>query len=329
MTDRSSVRVLYIAGPTRSGSTLLSRVLGRVEGHFNAGELIDFFGWGMARNGICGCGQPFRSCDVWSSVVDAFPGLDPTSSALLARQVRTLSRSHRLLGKLIGLRGGPEREPAFRDVAWSLSRLYASIGMATGCRVIVDASKNLGYAHLLSQVPGIDLRLLHLVRDPRAVVYSWRRAKQGLRREPAWASAMVWNSRNLAAETLARECPGRYVRMRYEDFVREPAACLQHALSSLGERARVPRFDADNFIELDVSHSLYGNPDRFSQGRTAVRDDDEWRSRLSRSDRFIATALTAPLMCRYGYALRRRPAAPNLDAAPTAMEPTPQRGDPP
>ena len=35
------IKVLYIAGPSRSGSTFLSSILGEIQGIFNAGEVID------------------------------------------------------------------------------------------------------------------------------------------------------------------------------------------------------------------------------------------------------------------------------------------------
>jgi hypothetical protein len=39
--DSDRIRVLYIAGPSRSGSTLIGRILGEIPGFFDTGELID------------------------------------------------------------------------------------------------------------------------------------------------------------------------------------------------------------------------------------------------------------------------------------------------
>ena len=54
-----------------------------------------------------------------------------------------------------------------------LSRLYRGIGEVAGARVVIDASKHASTAFLLRRVPGIDLRVVHLVRDSRGVAYSW------------------------------------------------------------------------------------------------------------------------------------------------------------
>ena len=39
----------------------------------------------------------------------------------------------------------------------------------------MDASKHASLAFCLRTEPAIDLRVMHLVRDPRAVAYSWTR----------------------------------------------------------------------------------------------------------------------------------------------------------
>ena len=54
-----AVKVLYIAGVGRSGSTLLERMLGAVPGSVNAGELNAIFSRVASQDQRCGCGEPF------------------------------------------------------------------------------------------------------------------------------------------------------------------------------------------------------------------------------------------------------------------------------
>src|SRR5205085_9431203 len=69
------VRVLYVAGTGRSGSTLLARILGRADSVFAAGELRYVWQRGLLEDRVCGCGEPFSRCPFWSEVVDrAFGG---------------------------------------------------------------------------------------------------------------------------------------------------------------------------------------------------------------------------------------------------------------
>jgi hypothetical protein len=44
-----------------------------------------------------------------------------------------------------------------------------------------------------------------------------------------------------------------------------------------------------------------GNPLRFTVGELKIEPDTEWRDRMRPRDRRLATALTLPLLARYGY----------------------------
>jgi hypothetical protein len=68
-TKDSGIRILYIAGAGRSGSTLLANILGQVEGFFTAGELISIWERGLIQDRFCGCGVPFHDCEVWTGIL--------------------------------------------------------------------------------------------------------------------------------------------------------------------------------------------------------------------------------------------------------------------
>ena len=66
-------------------------------------------------------------------------------------------------------------------------------------------------------------------------------------------------------------------------------------------------FIADSTVTLKANHSVDGNPMRFKVGELTLRVDNEWRTALPRRQRAIVTALTWPLLARYGYLrLKRR-----------------------
>ena len=65
----SKVKVLYIAGYERSGSTLLHNVLGQLDGFFAAGELNEIWDRSLIENRRCGCGVPFKECEVWRGIL--------------------------------------------------------------------------------------------------------------------------------------------------------------------------------------------------------------------------------------------------------------------
>jgi hypothetical protein len=55
------------------------------------------------------------------------------------------------------------------------------------------------------------------------------------------------------------------------------------------------------WAELTATHTASGNPMRFATGRVRVRQDDTWQAAMLASKRRTVTALTLPLLMRYGY----------------------------
>ena len=63
------VRILYIGGSTRTGSTVLDSLLGAFPGVFSGGELTFLWRYGVREGGRCSCGVAVVSCPVWSEVL--------------------------------------------------------------------------------------------------------------------------------------------------------------------------------------------------------------------------------------------------------------------
>jgi hypothetical protein len=57
-------------------------------------------------------------------------------------------------------------------------------------------------------------------------------------------------------------------------------------------------------VRLRVTHSVSGNPNRFQTGPIELRPDSEWRHSLGAAHRALVTAVTWPLLLRYGYPVR-------------------------
>ena len=64
-------RILYIGGCTRSGSTLVDRMLGQLPGFVSTGEFGLITTHSITENRLCGCGRRFRDCPYWQAVGEA------------------------------------------------------------------------------------------------------------------------------------------------------------------------------------------------------------------------------------------------------------------
>lgn len=305
------VPVLYIGGWGRSGSTLLERLLAQVPGFVSVGEMRDFWLRGYVEDRRCGCGEPFRSCEFWTAVGEkAFGGWERVP---VERLIHTRMRYDRpwTAPLLATGRGGGT---ALREYLSHTQRLYRGIQEVAGAKMIIDSSKIPTYAMMLRRIPSIDLRVVHLVRDGRGVVFSWQ--KQVLRpdatdrpdhmRKYGVASASARYLFYNEGTDLLRRLRVPYLFLRYEDLVRDPATRLLEILdfAGIGTSADLG-FLSGGTASLERSHTVDGNPMRFATGPLSIRADEEWRTGMAQRDRAIVSTLTAPLLHRYGYEIRR------------------------
>lgn len=301
------VRLLYIAGNGRSGSTILNVVLGQLPGFFTVGEVTRVWERGVMENQPCGCGARFRDCAIWQAVfARAFGGFDGVDAARMA----TLRDRHCLTKRIPGLMWrrdhGPSSSPDLEEYLAATRSLYRAIGYVSGSEVIVDASKWPAYGYLLDRSPGFDLSVVHLVRDPRAAAFSWRRVKESgagrhlLRQHPLRSTAywMVWNT---AIPYFWRRPGKKYALLTYESFVVDPQHRIEEILRFAGVGRRPLPFVDANTVLLRPTHGVGGNVERLKTGRVPLRIDDEWERRLAWHDRALVTSLTWPWLVKYGY----------------------------
>ncbi len=178
--------------------------------------------------------------------------------------------------------------------------------------ILLDSSKHLSTAALLASDPLLDVRVLHLVRDPRGVAYSWMKTVERpetegeiMPRYSAKRTAGRWVTDNLGFDTLA-SLGIPTLRLRYEDVLAEPERRILEVARFAGVLAEDDAMSLD-FIEGSTAHlstpmhSIAGNPLRFGGDDVVLRLDDAWRSELPARDRRTVELITGPVLGRYGY----------------------------
>src|ERR1035437_1753895 len=235
------VKVLYIAGQGRSGSTILGNTLGQVEGFVHVGEFLEFWGVLISGQVSCGCGGPVIACQMWNDVLkEAYGGRDESLIAQMLK-FRNLEARDRASLPALTARGVRSLRRRLAKPLAELERVYCAIQRVFNCEVIVDSSKSSMYASLLQLVDGIDPYIIHLTRDPRAAAYSFlrKRVKDG---RLIWTkdinpikASLAWDYRNSVIEPLSRRLRHRPLHLCYEDFVANPRGSLQRILDLVDE----------------------------------------------------------------------------------------------
>lgn len=305
------LKVLYIAGYGRSGSTIMAEILGQTTGMVSVGEVSRMWDSALVRPNACGCRRLVPNCPFWNEVFGlAFGGMDKVEPKELDRALKKYARTRRVAF-------GSSQSPSKNDpmdlihLRSNLAQLYHAIAEISGSPVIVDSSKLPAYGHLLDQIPGIDIYVVHMVRDPRAVAYSWsRKTVQQVTGIPSMRigfvkSALLWNGLNLTTEKAfgSKLRGNRYLLLKYEDFAAQPRSTYRTILDFLGGRSANGPFISDTRVKLDTNHIVAGNNSRFENGLVDIEADREWESRMSASRKIIVSALTWPVLTRYQYPL--------------------------
>lgn len=304
------IKVLFIAGSGRNGSTLLANVLGQVDGFCSVGELRYLWDRGLVEDRHCGCGERFSACPFWRDVLaHAFGAADRVDGQDLLQRRESGLRSRHLL--VPGAASRKLGSPDYKVYLDATEKLYSAIQTVSGARVIVDSSKFPSYQHVLETFSGLDVYTVHLVRDPRAVTYSYccrRKPRSPFEESTLLAprhpltTAASWHEWNIILRRSARRRPGRYLMLRYEDFAQDPRTGIQRVLAMLGENSVELPLVGEREVMLGTHHTVSGNPDRFKTGRTLIRTDEEWKDKMSYRLRALVSAVTWPERLRYSYA---------------------------
>lgn len=281
-------KLIYIMGCANCGSTLLTGLLGRHSQISTVGELkltaikdIDSY--------LCGCGDRFLDCRFWKSVqlackshdvdlnLDHFDTHFKGSGWLDDKMIRTAVRSRFLeLVRKIGLAGYP---PAKRELSRLLLRNKAIIDAiceTDNKPVFLDGSKDPTRLLHLSRSGLFDIMAIHLVRDGRAIIASYKKRSPDMP-----TNIRLWKSKAIECERAKCMLPTKnLMTLKYEDL----CADVEGVLSSLFRFAGVAD-EARICLKPTAcaSEHIIGHNSRLS-GTKEVKVRGEWEDLLTDSD---------------------------------------------
>lgn len=267
-----AVRVLYLGGLERSGTTLVERAIGELPGVVPAGEVVHLWQRGLRDGERCACGEPFGRCPFWEAVGErAFGGWRNVNAERMLELAHVVDRTRFLPG--LALRHWADRHRLqMREYTGYYVRLYRAVRDETGSQVVLDASMQASLAYCLSHDPEIDVRVLHVVRDSRAVAQAWAEQAGGVTEgggTPHFSpgrTAMLWNAHNAAFSVLE---PGtsraQVMRVQYENFVADPVDTIRAVARFAGLTLQPGDLEylSSSSVRVGPCHSAAGDATRF------------------------------------------------------------------
>ena len=246
------MRVIYIAGNGRSGSTLLDMMLGSGEHNFSAGELTFITREGISQE-YCSCGATIGECWVWRKVMELWSSSLSISSARY-QILRKRYERNKSLPKLIFNIVWPGKD--FLTYCAATQSLFEAIQNVTKARVIIDSSKSASRILILRRFS--DLTVIHLCRNFTGVMnsvnkFSPKNIEEGIEEDihitPPWRALINWILNNFLVSILSVGI--RRHRIHYGQMVRN----TNDVISTLGDEFQVPTeggFSADHMLAGNV-----------------------------------------------------------------------------
>jgi len=303
-------KIIYIMGTGHSGSTLLDITLGSHPDIFNASEIGNFWRHALSarsNEAICSCGEPLDRCPIWAGRVERWQALSGEPDL---RAYRAFNDRFARLSNWSGIiRAGQTKSPDFERYARANRALFEMTQKASQRNAITDSSKSPARALALSVDPDIDLFVIHLVRDARAVAWSHlkrenRRRAQGRKASSFGVLGTVfeWLMINTAGNRLRARLPaGRSALIRYEAWIKDPLPIFEQLGQQMGLDLATPLAESLRArVITNRSHIFNGNHIRLNETLT-LRLDTDWQTALSANQQRLAMAISGGMMRSFGY----------------------------
>jgi hypothetical protein len=301
------LRFVYLTSPPFSGSTLFAFLANTHPQIATVGEMTGPVLSQDPETYLCSCGSKIRECPFWRQVADQMVergfSFDCGSFDTSIRLGKGRQAQRLLSGSLFSTALEDLRESALalwpaqtRRLRYLVARnvaLAASVLQVTRKSIFFDASKNPMTIRHLARVPGIDLRVVHLVRDVRGASLSKRKN----RGETNWPLAITaWTRKNRIIEQQLKRLPAEHwTRIRYEDLCHAPERTMNQFFRFCG----LPPVGLPQDFS-SIRHHIVGNRMRLTNVGQ-VRLDEEWRRVLVPEEVLSAEKIAGTMHVRYGY----------------------------
>ena len=309
------IKVLYIVGGERSGSTLVDTVLGNHPDIVGVGELGQIVKLGYKEKERCSCGKVLDNCEFFEQVKAMYFARTGDSDFEYYERLRVKYESKRAWPKLLF---GLVRSSEVDDYCARTRAILESISKVSGRSIVLDSSKKFSRLVALSFCREIEIVPIHLVRHCCGFVYSTKKSQLRtgfadktvvVKPKLTVVAALHWNVVNwlsLASLAFLRVFRGQrqWLFVSYEAFCDDPEKSLMDIGSAIDLDMTSLARRAGGGETFDILHKVGGNLMKYNQTLT-IRFDDAWKRELPKTTRFATWFFSWPLMFFYSRASQR------------------------
>lgn len=299
--------LIYIASSPRSGSTIISNLLGIHPGIFNVGELCQMHSYlnegriGKYFKGICPCGDPVLACAVWGSVIEkALVRCDVSRKEFFTRlQDKNagpkISRFMAIKEQAAVLKKISKESDESAQIARHCFALLDEIVSTQGVSVVVDSSKNCSNLaiYLAHKPDDWEIKVVHILRDPRATAVSMIKGnrKAGMPVHSFYRCSLGWVRVNRLIDELVKPLKyGSSLTIQLEAFCANPVKIVAELGSLIGLS-----LDIDELTEHPkCRHDIAGSRSVSSQIKEIdIRLDEQWKDQMNYTREVFSVVFTS------------------------------------
>ncbi|PCJ07278.1 MAG: hypothetical protein COB16_11675 [Rhodobacteraceae bacterium] len=271
---------------------------------YNIGQIRDL-PLALLEQEICSCDQPVPSCSYWGAVVaqvEKLHGAGALQALTEGMQLfRKAANADPRWGELAVRKALTQDHAVFLE---AFRDLYIAAAAQAGGRLLVDSSKSVDLCLALSLIPEIDLHVLNLVRDPRAVAVSW--AKVLKRPAVLRGRTRNWAGRQRRLQVIRDLNPHRFMRLRYEDLTERPRHWIEAIQDWAGLTPDLSLFTSRNTADiswLDTHLFPPANATVLKERRTdiVITPAEGWKHSKNAHLHAMAEEVTFPYAETLGY----------------------------
>ncbi len=307
--DQRRIRYVCMPGSPFTGSTLLGLLLNEHPDCASMGAATGLIRDIDLATYACSCGKLFRECEFWNGIAARTASLGHPVNVFETNFWNTLLRlsPNRVINALLvrslgwnpanDLRDAtvgrtPKVRRAISEAGWNSWSLATAVLEQTGKQVFIDTARDHQRPKYLSQHPLLDVRVIHLIRDPRGNAASIMK-HSGV---DASGAARRWRHYNLEAARVKRYLPEQsWMTLYYEDLCADPRGVLNRISDFLG----VPRADTQPRPQ-DPTRHVIGNPMRL-RALSEIREDRSWQTQLGSADLDVIARIAGPASRELGF----------------------------
>lgn len=280
MDDQKNIPILYIAGTSYSGSSILGYLLGSSDQVQNVGELkmMQRFQSGKGPTVPCSCGRAVSDCPFWKEFVHqpyrAYGMPTFWTKAKIALQI-TFGKHFKT-----GSQQCPEEVKFLHTLTSRVREKYPST------RYLLDTSKSIWRLAYLFECQGVDLKVVYIRRGIHGNVASFKGHGTSF-----WQGVFIYLASHPVMRRFLRRSGLDVVEVQYDDLADDTQAVMDRLGDFLG--VDYSQYLADlRTKEFHVSWGNVGVQQQFVEGFSGVRRDDSWKKRLTRFEQSVLNVLS-------------------------------------